>query len=212
MLRSLKDLERYTIAATDGDVGSVVNTFSSTTSAGPFATWSLKRAASSTAGRVLISPLSFRQADWATSSFHVQLTMDKVKLAPNIDADQSVSRRHEMALSSYYRHPYYWGYAGVWGMSPDPGLLAAGSWSEPGLSPQAPPGDSHLRSVNEVCGYEVHGSDDDVGHVRDFIVDDQSWEVRYLVLATGDTRFPADEACRASREDVAHSGALDRRR
>ncbi len=27
--------------------------------------------------------------------------------------------------------------------------------------------------------------DDDVGHVRDFIVDDQSWEVRYLVLATG---------------------------
>jgi hypothetical protein len=184
MLRPLKDLERYTIAATDGDVGSVVNFLVDDER------WAVRYLVAETGGffggrRVLISPLSFRQADWATSSFHVQLTMDKVKLAPNIDADQSVSRQHEMALSNYYRYPYYWGYSDVWGMSANPASLAAGIWTDPALSAAAPSGDSHLRSVNEVCGYEVHGSDDDVGHIRDFIVDDQSWEVRYLVLATG---------------------------
>jgi PRC-barrel domain len=184
MLRSLKGLERYTIGATDGDIGSVVNFLVDDEH------WAVRYLVAETGGffagrKVLISPLSFRQADWATSSFHVQLTMEKVKLAPSIDVDQSVSRQHEMELSKYYQYPYYWGYAGIWGISPCPAVLAASGWREPSPSATAPAGDSHLRSVNEVCGYEVHGSDADVGHISDFIIDDQSWEVRYLVVATG---------------------------
>ena len=46
------------------------------------------------------------------------------------------------------------------------------------------PGDVHLRSASEVRGYRVQGSDGAIGHIDDFIVDDESWEVRYLVIDT----------------------------
>jgi hypothetical protein len=45
-------------------------------------------------------------------------------------------------------------------------------------------GDSHLRSTREVTGYAIHALDDDIGHVEDFIVDDETWAIRYLVVDT----------------------------
>jgi hypothetical protein len=63
-------------------------------------------------------------------------------------------------------------------------LLAAGSSNgapaeEPGKS-----GDVHLRSAEEVRGYHIQGTDGPMGHVHDFIIDDETWEVRYLVIDT----------------------------
>ena len=50
-------------------------------------------------------------------------------------------------------------------------------------------GDVHLRSANEVRGYHIQGSDDAIGHVEDFIVDDETWQVRYLVIDTSNWWF-----------------------
>jgi hypothetical protein len=36
-----------------------------------------------------------------------------------------------------------------------------------------------------VCGYEIQGSDAAIGHVSDFVVDDETWAVRYLVVDIG---------------------------
>ena len=44
--------------------------------------------------------------------------------------------------------------------------------------------DSHLRSTNELRGYHLQGVDDVIGHVEDFIIDDETWEVLYLVVNT----------------------------
>jgi hypothetical protein len=41
-----------------------------------------------------------------------------------------------------------------------------------------------LRSANEVRGYQVHGTDQVIGHIDDFIIDDKSWQIRYLVVDT----------------------------
>jgi hypothetical protein len=46
------------------------------------------------------------------------------------------------------------------------------------------PGDVHLRSTRELCGYHVQGNDHAIGNVEDFIVDDESWAIRYLVIDT----------------------------
>jgi sporulation protein YlmC with PRC-barrel domain len=46
-----------------------------------------------------------------------------------------------------------------------------------------------LRSVAEVRGYHIEGSDGAIGHVDDFVVDDESWEVRYLVVDTSNWWF-----------------------
>ena len=46
-------------------------------------------------------------------------------------------------------------------------------------------GDPHLRSAREVAGYHIQASDGSIGHVEDFIVDDATWDLCYLVVDTG---------------------------
>ena len=43
-----------------------------------------------------------------------------------------------------------------------------------------------LHSVKHLYGSKLGASDGDIGHVKDFLFDDQSWVVRYLVADTGD--------------------------
>jgi hypothetical protein len=35
-----------------------------------------------------------------------------------------------------------------------------------------------------VEGYHIHAQDGEIGHVEDFLVDDQSWTIRYLLVDT----------------------------
>lgn len=183
MLRSLKNLEHYTVSATDGEIGTVANFLLDEE------TWTIRYLVVETGGffgrRVLISPISFREPEWATHHFHVALTMDKVKNSPSLDTDKPVSRQHERDYYGYYGYPYYWGYSGLWGGGAYPGLLALDGRSEASVeNAREPAGDAHLRSASELRGYHVRGSDEAIGHVDDFIVDDETWGVRYLVIDT----------------------------
>ena len=45
--------------------------------------------------------------------------------------------------------------------------------------------DPHLRGTHAVSGYTIHAKDGDLGHVEDFIVDDETWVIRYLIVNTG---------------------------
>ena len=101
MLRSLKDLERYTVNATDGDLGTVVNFLLDDQR------WIVRYLVVESGGfldgrRVLISPIFFRQAEWLTRRFHLALTIDKVKKSPSVNVDQPVSRQHEQDYYGYY--------------------------------------------------------------------------------------------------------------
>jgi PRC-barrel domain protein len=185
MLRSLKDLERYSVSATDGDLGGIDNFLLDDER------WVVRYLVVRIGGflggpRVLISPVSFRQADWTTHGFHLALTMNKILNSPGIDVNEPVSRQHEGDYFNYYGYQSYWGYPGLWGAGFFPAALAVG---QPGPSTARPsrnePGDAHLRSAAEVCGYRVQGSDEAIGHVADFVVDDETWEIRYLVVDIG---------------------------
>jgi hypothetical protein len=44
--------------------------------------------------------------------------------------------------------------------------------------------DPHLHSTRQVIGYHIHAIDGDVGHVEDFLVDDEDWAIRFLVADT----------------------------
>jgi hypothetical protein len=191
MLRSLRDLERYTVSATDGDVGAVVNFLFDDER------WVVRHLVVETGGfwdgrRVLVSPISFAKPQWETQTFPLTLTRDKIKNGPSVDVDKPVSRQHEREYSGYYGYPYYWGSPGLWGAGMYPGILAP-----PVPAPARPraessghdAGDAHLRSVNEVRGYHVQGTDDAIGHIDDLIVDDETWEVRYLVVDTSNWWF-----------------------
>lgn len=190
LLRSLRKLEGYTVAAQDGDIGKV----------GDFLVddeqWVVRYLVVQSGSllhrhHVLITPVAFDEVDWEAQRFRLNLTKKQVEDSPSVDADKPVSRQHEREHFLYYGYPFYWGYAGLWGPGALPGELA----EQPLLKPEhharfdEAQGESHLRSVSELHGYAVEGSDDTIGHVKDFIVDEESWQIRYLVLDTSKLWF-----------------------
>lgn len=185
MLRGLKELEGYAAIATDGDLGKVANFLLDDQR------WVVRYLVVEAGGfltgrRVLISPISLRQVEWSARRFHLALTKIKVKNSPGIDADKPVSRQHEFDYHRYYGYPYYWGYSGLWGMGAYPGLLGAGTSDQPPADPSdEASGDIHLRSAAEVRGYNIEGGDEAIGHVADFLIDDETWVVHYLVVDIG---------------------------
>lgn len=81
--------------------------------------------------------------------------------------------------------PFYWIGRGLWGAYPDPsGVIHP--VSDPPPAEEIVAGEGHLRSTNEVSGYHISATDGAVGHVEDFLVDDNSWALRYIVLDTRD--------------------------
>lgn len=188
MLRSLRTLEHYTVCATDGEVGKVVNFLFDDLR------WSLRYLVVDTGGflnrhEVLISPISFSEVEWPAQRFHLALTKDKVRNSPSVDTQKPVSRQNEMALNDYYAYPNYWMYPDVWSTGAAPSLVAAERWNEPSSSDTVKFTDVHLRSANEVRGYDIQATDDSIGHVDDFIVEDVDWDIRYLVIDTSNWWF-----------------------
>jgi sporulation protein YlmC with PRC-barrel domain len=189
MLRSLKELKGYKVNATDGAIGTVANSLFDDKD------WAIRYLVVETGSffddrRVLISPISFGELAWSDKQFPLALTVDKVKNSPDIDTDRPVSRQHELALHGYYGYPCYWGSSGIWYAGDSPSMLVNGKFEEPTFEDSDPAfNDVHLRSAAEIHGYHIQGSDGAIGHVEDFIIDDETWAVRYLVIDTSNWWF-----------------------
>jgi uncharacterized protein YrrD len=188
MLRSVSGMRGFTIHATDGDMGSVDEFLFDD------AQWTIRYLVVNTGGwlsgrLVLVSPIAFRAVDWDRETFDVALTRQQVEQSPSIATDQPVSRQQEEEYSRYYGYPYYWDGLGLWGadMYPRMAYLSAvdSTYGDGEMATARPPtGDPHLRSAREVTGYTIQARDGDLGHVEDFIVDDESWVLRYMVVDT----------------------------
>lgn len=50
-------------------------------------------------------------------------------------------------------------------------------------------GDPHLRSLAAVTGYKIQASDGAMGHLESFLIDVESWDIRYLIANTRDWWF-----------------------
>jgi hypothetical protein len=44
--------------------------------------------------------------------------------------------------------------------------------------------DPNLRSTHDVSGHNIQASDGQIGHIDDFILDDETWAIRYLIIDT----------------------------
>jgi hypothetical protein len=44
--------------------------------------------------------------------------------------------------------------------------------------------DPHLRSTREVIGYHIQATDGEIGHVEDFVLNDEIWSIYYMVVDT----------------------------
>lgn len=188
MLRNVKDLRGYAIRATDGVIGTVADLYFDDQD------WAVRYLVVDTGGwlsgrTVLISPIAIGPPDWTTQVIQVFLTKAQVERGPDIDTRKPVSRQHEAEYFGYYGYTYYWGGAGVWGMGAYPGSLTTEGRIEEELKAHGTPAprtpdDSHLRRSNAVIGHHVEATDGGIGHVKDLLVDDRTWAIRYMVVDT----------------------------
>jgi hypothetical protein len=188
MLKSINHLIGYKLAAKDEHLGKVQDFLFDDLY------WSVRYLVADTrrwlpGRKVLISPYALGEAEWATRLFPVDLTAEQIRNGPPISEDEPVSRKWESLLSSYYGWPMYWGGPGAGVLSHLPfGPRALAEAEETmGRIEEEKPEDSegsNLRSANEVSGYAIHASDGEIGRVADFIVEDGTWILRYLVVDT----------------------------
>jgi hypothetical protein len=132
---------------------------------------------------VLVSPLALRQADWQSRLLDVALTKKQVEDSPPIDTHKPVSRQHEAAYLGYYGYPSYWAapnYQAALAVQRE----AVAEAEELQARAQRDVADTHLRSTEAVTGYHIEAVDGEIGHVNDFIVDDETWAIRYLEVDT----------------------------
>jgi hypothetical protein len=173
MLRSTTNLWDFRISATDGPLGGIKDLLFDDRD------WITRYLVVNSSAwlpgrRVLIVPSAVGTPDQEARELPVELTKSQVKDSPSIDEDQPVSRERESELHLYYNWTPYW---------PGPGATPLAKTPRPPL--EAAP-ENHLRSVREVTGYHIGAVDGDLGHVEEFIVDDETWELRYTVVDTRD--------------------------
>ncbi len=192
MLRSLKALDGFKIAATDGELGHVRDIYFDDQK------WTVRYFEVDTGGwlsgrMVLLSPAVVAGLDWDEELLRVNLTREQVQNSPGQDSALPVSRQHEMALSRYYGTPFYWQGPFLWGYTGFPSLVDPIPWDpstdqlagQP-VDEEPAEGDPHLRTKDEVVGYQIEAQDGPIGHVEDLLFRLNDWHIARVVVATRD--------------------------
>jgi sporulation protein YlmC with PRC-barrel domain len=186
MQRSVNSLIGYTISAKDGQIGKVSefyfddHTWTVRYLVVDTGTWLAER-------KVLIPRSSLGITDWLSKTFQVNLTMEQVRNSPDTDTKKTVSRQNELDLFNHYGLPVYWGDVfndGNIGLMPFPAMVANIPTDKENDAPKKTKEDPHLRSTKSVEGYNIQSNDGEVGHVEDFIIDDNKWNLVFFIVDT----------------------------
>lgn len=175
-----------TLRATDGDIGTLADCYFEEDR------WTVRYLLVDTGKwfsgkKVLIPPMAV-QGPWGMTGVRVNLTKAQVWNSPEVDVREPLSRSGETEILGYYGYPYYWGAANVWGSYDNPAALVTGpvttraedEGQAGGIDPEA----RDLRSIDTSTGYHIHATDGEVGHVDDFLIGEESWRIRYLLVDT----------------------------
>lgn len=183
MKRSLKELKNYSIQATDGEKGKVKNFLFDEES------WVIRYLEADMGNffskkKVLIPRMYLGEPQWDKKHFPVDLTVERIKKAPGLEFDLPVSRKYEKELLMHYGlHPYWPVTIGTY-----PGNESMLGYGYPFNIPRKPIDEesvsTSLRSFNEVRGYFIHATDDQFGHIEDLIIDDDNWQILYVIVDT----------------------------
>jgi uncharacterized protein YrrD len=184
MLQNIKQLYGNKLAADDGDIGHVKDFYFDDES------WVVRYLVADTGswlmGRlVLLTPHAFGKLDQNEKTLHVKLHKKKIQDSPSIESHKPVSRQYETDYYAYYGWPAYWDGSAMWGIGGYPVILPPSKKEMELQKKFHHRDDKHLRSMQEVIGYNIQSVDGEIGHVSSFLVDDRSWAIHELVIETG---------------------------
>lgn len=187
MQRNIKSIINYNLAATDGIVGEVEEFYFDDKS------WKILYLVVKTGNwlsgrKVLIAPHALLKQPWQDGFFPVNLTKKQIENSPDIDTDKPVSRQQEIELYGHYQWESYWGSGfyggGSLGVSMPFPVLDHKVLIEADKKDKHADDDIHLRSTGSITGYHIHTTNGEIGHIIDFIVDDQTWQIKFIVIDT----------------------------
>ena len=180
MLNKAKTLKGYKLDSLDGEIGKVKEFYFDDQH------WTIRYLVADTGNwltgrQVLISPYALVAVNKEEQHIAIDLTKKQIEDSPSLDSDKPVSRQFEEAYYGYYGWPMYWGGPYMWG--PYPYIVRdREKWRESAQGEKA--WDPHLRSTHDVSGHHIQAADGEIGHVEDFIIDDETWAIRYLIIDT----------------------------
>jgi hypothetical protein len=116
--------------------------------------------------QVLLSPRVLAGLDRVERRIDVALTMSQIEHGTPPAKHRPISERFELE--------YGWGAGVHWGFERERRLAYR----------RIRQGDPGLRSVQAVLGYQLHATDGEIGRLDDFLVDDDGWAIRYLIVET----------------------------
>ncbi len=191
MLRNINHLKEFAIQATDGEIGKAKYALFDDED------WTVRYLVVQTGSwinrkTVLISPIFITGVRWPEHQVTVNLTREQVRHSPDLSTKEPISRRQEREYYQYFRTPAYWTGYGLWGtgMHPEDVMPIANKEEQsripqPTGSTEIEDSQTHLRSTAEVEGYTLFAHRAEFGKVADFIFDEKTWAIRYLVITTG---------------------------
>ncbi|MCF7788382.1 MAG: PRC-barrel domain-containing protein [Prosthecobacter sp.] len=148
--------------------------------------WTVRYLVANTGGwltgrQVLISPYALVAVNADRENIVTDLTKEQIVSSPSLHCDKPVSRQFEKAYHGFYGYPMYWNGPCSWGAYSYP-MREQEEWKQPSRGEEE--WDLHLRSTDQVSGYAIQAADGEIGHVEDFVIDEETWSIRYLVVAT----------------------------
>ena len=181
MLDRAETLQGYKLESLDGEIGGINEFYFDDQH------WAVRYLVAETGNwlvgrQVLISPYALMLAVM-NEEHHIaiDLTRKQIEESPSLDTDKPVSRQFEEAYYEYFGWPEYWGGPNMWGAYPNI-VRDREKWRNAVRGEKA--WDPHLRSSRELTGYDIQATDGEIGHVEDFVIDDETWAIRYLIVDT----------------------------
>jgi len=181
MKRSLRNIKGYKIIGSDGSEGNLNDFLFDDES------WIIRYIEAGfreiERPRILIPRSSLRIVDWQQKTIELSFDKGKIESSPSLDRHATVSREYEKKLIQHYKVDPYWPYTYLpptdtqMHFPPRPLHIPDKEVHKADL-------DSSLRSFREVRGYRIKGTDGKIGQVEDIIVDDEDWQIIYLIIDT----------------------------
>lgn len=173
---SAKALLGYSIQATDGSIGKVLELYFDEQ------TWAIRYLVVDVAHwlfhrRVLVSPEALGRPVVKGHYIPASISREQVRRSPQVETQMPVALQDQAMLHAHYGWEYYWAAESLMASSdlfiPSPPQKEDEKWFDP-----------HLRSARVVVGHRVWTENGPVGRVEDLSVDCEKWAVRHLVMRT----------------------------
>ncbi|HPS31354.1 MAG TPA: PRC-barrel domain-containing protein [bacterium] len=180
MLINANTLINYKLNGNDGEIGHVKEFYFDDNH------WTIRYLIADTGNwlfdrLVLISPYALADVDKEKKHINLNLSKKQIEESPLLSSDKPVSKQFEENYYKYYGWPVYWGGPYMWGHFENINHDRE-QWVEPQEKTKV--WDPHLRSTHDVTGHAIQASDGEIGHVDDFILDEKTWAIRYIVVDT----------------------------